>query len=97
MDIETGIVTINEMVAAQDCGLVIDLKTAESQVYGALIMGIAPNIPGFLGTIKVVDPATVGPFLMNLYNYAWFVGFAVAFFAYGGFMTVLGKIKPVRA
>ncbi len=31
---------MNEMVAVQDCGLVIDLKTAESQVYGALIMGI---------------------------------------------------------
>lgn len=62
----------------------------------SLIMGIAPNIPGFLGTIKVVNPATVGPFLMNLYNYAWFVGFAVAFFAYGGFMTVLGKLKPVK-
>jgi len=40
VDMETGIVTINELVAAQDCGLVIDLKTAESQVYGALIMGI---------------------------------------------------------
>ena len=63
----------------------------------SLIMGIAPNIPGFLGTIKVVNPATVGPFLMNLYSYAWFVGFFVAFFAYGGFMTVLGKLKPVRA
>lgn len=40
VDMETGIVTINELVAAQDCGLVIDLKTAESQVFGALIMGI---------------------------------------------------------
>jgi xanthine dehydrogenase YagR molybdenum-binding subunit len=40
VDIETGVVTINEMVAVQDCGLIIDLKTAESQVYGALIMGI---------------------------------------------------------
>ena len=40
VDMETGIVTINELVAAQDCGLIIDLKTAESQVYGALIMGI---------------------------------------------------------
>lgn len=40
VDTETGIVTINEMVAVQDCGLIIDLKTAESQVYGALIMGI---------------------------------------------------------
>ncbi len=40
VDVETGIVTMNEMVAVQDCGLVIDLKTAESQVFGALIMGI---------------------------------------------------------
>src|SRR2546429_466629 len=40
VDTETGIVTINEMVAVQDCGLVIDVKTAESQVHGALIMGI---------------------------------------------------------
>ena len=40
VDIETGIVSMNEMVAVQDCGLIINLKTAESQVYGALIMGI---------------------------------------------------------
>jgi xanthine dehydrogenase YagR molybdenum-binding subunit len=41
VDVETGIVKINKMVAVQDCGLVIDLKTAESQVYGSLIMGIS--------------------------------------------------------
>ncbi len=40
VDVETGVVTINEIVAVQDCGLVIDLKTAESQVFGALIMGV---------------------------------------------------------
>ena len=40
VDTETGIVRINRMVAAQDCGLIIDLKTAESQVHGALIMGV---------------------------------------------------------
>lgn len=40
VDTETGIVRINRIVAAQDCGLVINLKTAESQVYGAMIMGI---------------------------------------------------------
>jgi xanthine dehydrogenase YagR molybdenum-binding subunit len=40
VDVETGLVSINELVAVQDCGLVINLKTAESQVYGALIMGI---------------------------------------------------------
>lgn len=40
VDTETGIVTMNKMVAVQDCGLIIDLKLAESQVYGSLIMGI---------------------------------------------------------
>lgn len=39
VDIETGVVTLNELVAVQDCGLIINLKTAESQVYGGLIMG----------------------------------------------------------
>jgi xanthine dehydrogenase YagR molybdenum-binding subunit len=41
VDTETGIVTMNKMVAVQDCGLVICLQEAESQVYGAMIMGIA--------------------------------------------------------
>ncbi len=44
VDIETGIVTINEMVAVQDCGLIVNLKTAESQVFGALIMGITYSL-----------------------------------------------------
>ncbi|MEX0725141.1 MAG: xanthine dehydrogenase family protein molybdopterin-binding subunit [Planctomycetaceae bacterium] len=41
VDTETGIVRINKFVAVQDCGLIVDLMTAKSQVYGALIMGIA--------------------------------------------------------
>jgi len=44
VDTETGQVKINRIVAAQDCGLVIDVKTAESQVYGALIMGICYSL-----------------------------------------------------
>ena len=40
VDTETGTVKINRMAAVQDCGLIIDLKTAESQVYGAMIMGV---------------------------------------------------------
>ena len=58
----------------------------------ALTAGIAPNIPGFLGTIKVLDAVTVGPFWMHLYNYSWFVGFGVAFAVYG----VLRAIKPLH-
>lgn len=41
VDVETGIVKPERLVAVQDCGLIIDLKTAESQVYGACIMGIS--------------------------------------------------------
>jgi xanthine dehydrogenase YagR molybdenum-binding subunit len=44
VDTETGLVKINRMVAAQDCGLIIDMKTAESQVYGAFIMGITYSL-----------------------------------------------------
>ncbi|HKI06338.1 MAG TPA: xanthine dehydrogenase family protein molybdopterin-binding subunit [Thermoanaerobaculia bacterium] len=54
VDAETGVVKVNKMVAVQDCGLVIDLKTAESQVYGALIMGISTA----LSEEKVIDPVT---------------------------------------
>ncbi|MGE5323852.1 MAG: xanthine dehydrogenase family protein molybdopterin-binding subunit [Actinomycetota bacterium] len=54
VDTETGIVKMNKMVCAQDCGLIINMKTAESQVYGAMIMGIATT----LYEEKVMDPTT---------------------------------------
>ncbi len=54
VDTDTGIVKVKKMVAVQDCGLVIDLKTAESQCYGALIMGISYA----LFEEKVMDSAT---------------------------------------
>jgi xanthine dehydrogenase YagR molybdenum-binding subunit len=41
VDTETGIVKVKKMVAVQDCGLIIDLKLAESSCYGAMIMGIS--------------------------------------------------------
>ena len=54
VDTDTGIVKVKKMVAVQDCGLVIDLKTAESQCYGALIMGISYA----LFEEKVMDAST---------------------------------------
>lgn len=54
VDVETGIVRMVKMVAVQDCGLVVDLTTAESQVYGGLIMGISYA----LSEEKVIDPVT---------------------------------------
>jgi xanthine dehydrogenase YagR molybdenum-binding subunit len=54
VDTETGIVKVNKLVAVQDCGLIIDLKLAESQVFGALIMGIAYS----LYEEKIMDETT---------------------------------------
>lgn len=53
----------------------------------ALAAGILPNLPGFLGTVKW---ATVSKIWMDLYNYAWFVGFGVSFLVYG-VLTVLTR------
>jgi xanthine dehydrogenase YagR molybdenum-binding subunit len=37
VDIETGIVRVNRVLAIQDCGLIVSKLTAESQVYGGII------------------------------------------------------------
>ena len=48
----------------------------------ALLIGIAPNVPGFFTTIKVF-PADMFPnWIIGLYSYAWFVGFALSGFVY---------------
>ena len=54
VDMETGVVSINRMVAVQDCGLILDMKLAESQVYGSLIMGVTYA----LTEERVFDPHT---------------------------------------
>jgi xanthine dehydrogenase YagR molybdenum-binding subunit len=41
VDTETGIVKIDKYVAVQDCGLVVNPRLAESQVFGAIVMGIS--------------------------------------------------------
>ncbi len=48
----------------------------------ALVLGILPNIPGFLTTTNVIDKTTVWSWLSHLYNYAWFVGFIVSGLVY---------------
>ncbi|MDE2660080.1 MAG: xanthine dehydrogenase family protein molybdopterin-binding subunit [Acidobacteriota bacterium] len=54
VDMETGVVSINRLVAVQDCGLILDMKLAESQVYGSLIMGVTYA----LTEERVFDPHT---------------------------------------
>ncbi len=58
VDRETGVVKMLKFVAVQDMGLVVNRKTAESQIYGAMIMGIAYA----LFEERILDPKT-GAFL----------------------------------
>jgi NCS1 family nucleobase:cation symporter-1 len=44
----------------------------------ALVLGVLPNIPGFLVAIGVLAKTSVWPWLTALYSYAWFVGFLVS-------------------
>jgi nucleobase:cation symporter-1, NCS1 family len=48
----------------------------------SLIIGILPNVPGFLTTIKVIATDAVPSWVSGLYNYAWFVGFGISGFIY---------------
>ncbi len=58
----------------------------------ALGAGILPNLPGFLGTIKVVSVSRVW---MDLYSYAWFVGFGISFAVYAALSY--GKVQRAGA
>ncbi len=56
----------------------------------ALVVGALPSLPGFLVNIKALNPSSVPDFVTQFYNYAWFIGFAVAFVVY----LALRKIFP---
>jgi xanthine dehydrogenase YagR molybdenum-binding subunit len=65
VDTETGIVKVNKMVGVQDCGLVISPKQAESQVLGAMIMGVSYS----LYEEKVMDQTTGTMLNTNMDSY----------------------------
>jgi NCS1 family nucleobase:cation symporter-1 len=44
----------------------------------ALLIGIAPNIPGFLLQVKLISAKAFPVWISDLYHYAWFVGFFVS-------------------
>ena len=68
-------------------------QTGGFSMAGLLALGIAilPNIPGFLVNVQIIPAGNVAPILMSIYNYAWFVGFAVAFVVY--LLARLLKVK----
>lgn len=77
---------------------IADLYRADGQYGGwnpagflALILAVVPNVPGFLVTVKWVPKDAVPAFLVEGYNYAWFIGFALAFVFYVIFARVFSK------
>ena len=44
----------------------------------ALLLGILPNVPGFLLTINVIDKNAVWSWVSDIYHYAWFAGFLIS-------------------
>ncbi len=54
VDMETGVAKMNRLIAVQDIGLVINPRTAESQVFGACIMSIC----GALMEERIMDDIT---------------------------------------
>ncbi len=48
----------------------------------ALLLGIIPNVPGFLAAIKLMKQDAMWLWVTGLYHYAWFVGFFVSGIAY---------------
>jgi NCS1 family nucleobase:cation symporter-1 len=52
----------------------------------ALLLGILPNVPGFLVTTKLIPARSVAGWIAGLYHYAWFLGFFVSGIIYLAFM-----------
>jgi NCS1 family nucleobase:cation symporter-1 len=48
----------------------------------ALLLGILPNVPGFLLQVKLVSAEAFPEWISGLYHYAWFVGFFVSGIVY---------------
>lgn len=60
----------------------------------ALLLGILPNIPGFLLQVKLVSSTAFPEWISGLYHYAWFVGFAVSGVVY--FMLTAKGAEIIR-
>lgn len=56
----------------------------------AFVVAVLPNLPGFLAQVSLVPAAGVPPLFLELYHYAWFAGFGIAF----GVYLALRRIFP---
>ena len=85
---------LNVMELYQHTGQYSYNKGFNNKAVIALLLGILPNLPGFLTQIKVMNIGTVWPWVAHLYNYAWFVGFFVSGITY---FLMMRKYEARRA
>lgn len=61
----------------------------------AIILGILPNVPGFLMQVNLISKDAVWPWVTDIYNYAWFAGFFISGMVYYILMkTSVSHQKP---
>ena len=58
----------------------------------ALVVGIAPCVPGFLGTVTTLE---VAPVWVSMYHYAWFISFGLAALSYVVPMKIVKSRRSV--
>jgi NCS1 family nucleobase:cation symporter-1 len=60
----------------------------------ALVLGVLPNVPGFLNTAFPDSFPGVGDMFKSIYTYAWFVGLFIAAVVYGVLMKMRKSPSP---
>jgi NCS1 family nucleobase:cation symporter-1 len=58
--------------------------------FATFVLAVLPSLPGFLAQVGAISKDGAPVFLLSLYNYAWFIGFALAFTLY----LLLRKLFP---
>ena len=61
----------------------------------AMVMGILPNVPGFLTTVGLVSKEHIPPAINGLYHYAWFVGFGISLGSYILLTSIVATKTPL--
>ncbi len=57
----------------------------------ALVLGVAPCVPGFLATVSEKAAAHVPAIWVSMYHYAWFISFGISFVAY---LALMAAFRP---
>ena len=69
---------LNETDLYQEQGAYTYRGGINYRAVAALLLGILPNVPGFLLQVKLIDAAVFPGWINDLYHYAWFVGFGLS-------------------